>query len=220
MSFERFAGEVDQPGYTGPSAFVHLLENLPAPDFEFNDEEKKQFNVRTLDNSVTGYYVAMGMEHTHMARPGPISSSMPLLDIKGFAWWIFLHIGAGSEPMHQLLNKLLNTPGKSILDPDTGYPFSNGNIPKSCFPPADPECEEALREAQSKWAETRKVVVDQSKLSQMDLLSLSAHIQHMRSLNTAQNIEMQRMSSLQATLAAQNAWNTRQNIAKQSWGNF
>jgi len=72
---------------------------------------------------VSEYFEAMGMEYTHVPRPGNEQSNMPLLDVKGLAWWINLHLFAGSEEMHQLLNKLLNTPGRPIINPSDGKPF-------------------------------------------------------------------------------------------------
>jgi len=83
---------------------------------------------------------------------------------------------------------------------------------------------ELLSEAREKWAQMQKRVVERSKFlpgsAPTALLNASAQQHFQMSVSTAQNIRMQSVASLEATMAAQSAWNARQNMAKMSWGNF
>jgi hypothetical protein len=221
------------PGLSGigPENFIELMHYFSILDLDFEDAQLSAFD---RDVIATKYYIAMDTNHEYIVLD---NRTIPVASAKGITMWINVHLLTEPEKTAIALQKLLENSDRPLLDSEKGIRFLYTSIPLQVLPEANASVGIVLKEAQEKWAVCRKEIIDelkQNNLSEMNGLGrlsptlqqvtamreYSQRLQEQRSLNTAANLQKMTQSSLEASLASQNYWNSRNNAAKMSWGNF
>jgi hypothetical protein len=209
-----------------PDRFIKFINYFSLPELDFGELGSK-ITFNSGDKIVLDYYTAMGLDH------GTINTGeriIPILSAKGITIWIMMQLWTEPEQTARSLTALLKNKEYPVLNKTTGEPFGHTTIPTELLPDFNSNIKVILDEAKAKWALSKSAIIKQMQEGYTFQVSMAQRIEFQRWLqvqnqqqlshNTAHNTQMMSMSSLQASMAMQNYWNTRQNVAKMSWGNF
>lgn len=238
VSILRAFGTVQLDGI-GPEGFRHLLQFFSIKDMEMTGLDLMRLELRqqgALDRVTEKYLCTMHIQHWHVQIAG---RNVPTFGTAGLSMWMTMQLLSDPGKAGRSLDALLQNSVVPLHDPDTGLPFVYKSIPTELLPEYNASVEHVKNEAEQEWATSRKELVthlvEQFGIhgshstkegcgGHTDCIGIKQPViannsQAALSSSTAQNIQRMQIANLEASLAAQNAWNVRQNIAKMSWAN-